>query len=62
MALDYKVVKDNSGFSVIENKTEQVVKSFNNHQDAKKFMKFLNLGGGFAGWTPSFMLKSIKTK
>lgn len=62
MALDYKVVRNKSEYNVIETSTEQTIKSFNDQNDAKKLMKHLNLGGGFAGWTPSFILKRAKIK
>lgn len=30
--------------------------------EARKYMKFLNRGGGFDGFTPEFMLQSVKVK
>lgn len=56
MALDYKVVEKENKFMVEEKATGHTVKSFKNKEEAKKYMKFLNLGGGFSGWTPSFIL------
>lgn len=49
------VVKDRA-FHVYEKPTNQYIKSFNKNIDAKMFMRHLNLGGGFDGWTPTFML------
>ncbi len=56
MALDYKVVKIGESYFVEEKSTGYQIKSFNNQNDAKKMMKFLNLGGGFAGFTPHFII------
>jgi len=53
--MNYKLVQT----SVVETKTEQVIKTFNDRNEAKKFMRHLNLGGGFDSWTPSFILKNI---
>jgi hypothetical protein len=58
MALDYKIIEKNGKFSVEERSTQYIIKTFNTREDAKKFMKFLNLGGGFAGFTPSFILNN----
>jgi hypothetical protein len=61
MALDYTVIENKGQFLVQEKATGYTIKSFNYRDDAKKYMKFLNLGGGFSGWTPSFILnKSSK--
>lgn len=45
-------------FDIIETNTNQVVFT-SNQKDAKMFMRHLNLGGGFDGWTPSFVLKKF---
>lgn len=61
MALDYKVIEKDGKFCIEERATEYIIKTFKNKDEAKKYMKFLNLGGGFAGFTPSFILnKSSK--
>jgi dsDNA-binding SOS-regulon protein len=61
MALDYKVVKVENSYVVEERLTGYQIKSFTDQNEAKKYMKFLNLGGGFSGFTPSFILnKSSK--
>jgi hypothetical protein len=61
MALDYKVVKVGEAYCVEEKATGYHINTFKKQEDAKKYMKFLNLGGGFAGFTPSFILnKSSK--
>ena len=62
--MNYNLVegKDKSMYDVLEESTNQVIKSFPGDQflDARKFMRHLNLGGGFDGFTPSFLLKKIK--
>jgi hypothetical protein len=60
MAFDYKLVENNGVHCVYEVPTEQTVKTFLDQKEAKKFMRHLNLGGGFSGWTPSFFLRTIE--
>ena len=57
--MNYKIFESNSKFEVIETTTGQRVKAFALMAEAKKFMRHLNLGGGFDGWTPTFLLKNI---
>jgi hypothetical protein len=54
--------QDKSKYDVLEETTSQVIKSFpgDRFSEARSFMRHLNLGGGFDGWTPSFLLKKIK--
>ena len=49
-------------FKVLETKTEQVLGTFQDPKEARQLLRHLNLGGGFDGWTPSFLLKQIKIK
>jgi hypothetical protein len=53
--------KDKSMYDVLEETTSQVIKSFpgDRFSEARAFMRHLNLGGGFDGWTPTFLLKKI---
>lgn len=44
---------------VIENATEQIIKAFAFQDDANDYEKFLNKGGAFAGWTPTFFLREV---
>jgi hypothetical protein len=46
-------------YNVLETTTNQIIKTFTQQKDAKNFMRHLNLGGAFDGWTPNFMLKKI---
>jgi hypothetical protein len=48
-------------YKVLEVATGQTVVSFDNQADARKFLRHLNLGGGFDGWSPSFMLRDMST-
>ena len=59
MSFNYKIVEVENVFTVIEKTTDQVIRSFGNTKEAKAFLRHLNLGGGFDGWTPSFFLKSF---
>jgi hypothetical protein len=45
-------------FDIVETNTNQIVLT-SNQKDAMMFMRHLNLGGGFDGWTPAFLLKKI---
>ena len=57
--MNYKIVNENNTYNVFETATEQVIRSFSVLDEAKKFMRSLNLGNAFDGWTPSFFLKKI---
>lgn len=56
--MNYKVVDTKNGFKVEEKATGYTVRMFDTKDQAKKYMKFLNLGGGFDGWTPQFILNN----
>lgn len=49
----YKIVAG----SIIEVDTEQKIVSFSKKKEAIGLCNFLNSGGGFDGFTPSFFLK-----
>lgn len=44
---------------VYEQSTAQAIGEFWFEEDAKEFSSFLERGGGFAGFTPSFILTKI---
>jgi hypothetical protein len=44
---------------IYEKATEQVIKFFVFKEDAVKKLEFLENGGSFSGFTPSFVLKEI---
>lgn len=52
-------VLDDYIWNVYEIATEQVIESFFFEEDARNYAKFLEGGGGFEGFTPSFMLTII---
>lgn len=60
MSVDYKVVEKDGKFCVKEQATDYIIKTFDSREEAKKVMKFLNLGGGFAGFSPNFFVKPVK--
>ena len=45
-------------YVIYENRTEQCIETFKTKNNAKNFMKRLNSGCGFAGWTPPFFVES----
>ena len=57
--MNYKIVNESNTYNVFETATEQVIRSFFTVDEAKKFLRHLNLGGGFDGWSPNFFLKKI---
>jgi hypothetical protein len=61
--MNYNLVegKNKSMYDILEETTNQVIKSFpgDKFSEARAFMRHLNLGGGFDGWTPSFLVKNI---
>ena len=44
---------------VMENQTDQLIRAFEFEDEAKKYNKFLNRGGAFDGYTPSFILQEV---
>jgi hypothetical protein len=60
MAFNYKIDQGNGLYYVKETTTEQIIKCFSDKEPARQFMKHLNFGGGFDGWTPMFFLKKFK--
>ena len=60
--MNYKLINTNNLYSVLETQTEQIIKSFKDQSEAKRFMRHLNFGGGFDSWTPTFFLNSVSEK
>ena len=48
---------ENLLWHVFENPTQQVIASFFFEDDAQDYCRFLENGGGFSGFTPSFIIK-----
>lgn len=61
--MNYKLVEDENKkiYYVKETTTDLNIEFFKDFSEAKKFMRHLNLGGGFDGFTPQFMVYK-KTK
>jgi hypothetical protein len=58
--MNYKlIVKQGQPTNILETATGQIVYT-SNEKDARVFMRRLNLGNGFDGWTPTFFLKTFK--
>jgi hypothetical protein len=53
--MNYKVQWLEGNYYIIESSTDQVIRSFNSKKKAMKFYRFLENGGAFDGFTPSFM-------
>lgn len=54
----YKVLKEKNDYFAFEIQSEQKIKKYKTYEEASKFCKKMNGGNfGFAGWTPSFMIK-----
>lgn len=49
-----------NAFHVVETASGRSIKQFPVKTDAVKLLRFLNLGGGFDGWTPDFFLNKFK--
>jgi hypothetical protein len=58
---DIVVVKDDTNyfFCLYEKATEQAIDFFLFKDDAEDKLEFLNRGGAFDGFTPSFVLKEV---
>lgn len=46
-------------WSVIETQTGQVIESYVFEEEAENYAEFLNAGGAFNGFTPSFVLREV---
>jgi hypothetical protein len=60
--MDYKVVKSNNNYNVFETKTEHNVATYLTETQARVIARMYNLGAGFAGWTPKFILQKNDVK
>ena len=54
--MSYRVIQSGKEFSVVEKETEHVVYSVGHVEPANRMCRDLNLGAGFAGWTPNFFV------
>lgn len=55
------VMTDDNDFvwCVIEEPTDQIIMVFEFEEDASDYCSFLNDGGGFDGFTPTFILNEV---
>ena len=53
---------DQLSWRVYEKASDQIVAEFFFEEDAQELCKFLEKGGGFAGFTPSFILQRVPFK
>jgi hypothetical protein len=64
--INYKIVEkeinNRKTYHIFEKQTENTICFFTEKKDATKYCRFLNLGGGFDGFTPSFLLKKNEKK
>jgi len=61
--VNYKIRKssdDRTTYEVLEMTTDQVIKTCANVHSAQVTKTHLNRGGGFDGWTPTFILQTTK--
>lgn len=59
--MNYKIRKSSGGrstYEVLETSTDQVVKTCANVHSAQVAKTHFNRGGGFGGWTPTFILQN----
>jgi len=52
----YKIIQEGSDFYIKEVDTDQVVMLLDSRKEATKVVTRLNLGAGFDGFTPRFMI------
>lgn len=58
---NYKVISLNkSEYNILEKQTDQIIDTFQKRCDARKMAKHLNLGGGFDGASPPFILRKME--
>jgi hypothetical protein len=57
--LNYVLLKEKRKYTVLETQTAQKILVFKTKTSASGLMDHLNLGGGFDGFTPSFVLRKV---
>jgi len=61
MAVNYSTIEIGGSYVVEEKQTGHYVYSANTREEAKKVMKHLNLGGGFDGFSPKFVVDGLNS-
>jgi len=56
MSINYKVIREGKDFYIKEVQTDEIILILNDSTDAYNTCRKLNLGAGFDGVTPKFML------
>lgn len=61
---NYQIMIDETDFqfNIFETSTNHIIKTFFFQEDAEDYLKFLNRGGAFNGWTPSFILRKVNVE
>ena len=61
--MNYKLVQDKAKqiWNVLETKTDQIVGAHSEQEKARHQMRNLNMGAGFDGNTPTFMVRKVKS-
>ncbi len=57
--MSYRVLETEIGYDIVEKETDVVIKLSVKEKEAKELCRKLNLGSGFAGWTPTFFAERI---
>lgn len=57
--MSYRVIGDDTGYDILEKDTDVVIELKLEEKQAKDYCRKLNLGAGFAGWTPTFFAGKI---
>jgi hypothetical protein len=57
--MSYRVIGDDTGYDILEKDTDVVIELKLEEKQAKDYCRKLNLGSGFAGWTPTFFAGKI---
>lgn len=60
--MTYRVQKKLDQYHIIEKDTGLVVSRVNIEEEARELCRSLNLGSGFAGYTPAFFIQDFKQK
>lgn len=60
MALNYKIIDTSGKVSLVETKTDYIVREYDSREQARPLLRHLNLGGGFAGFTPTFFTHNMQ--
>ncbi len=57
--MSYRVLETETGYVIMEKETDIAIELSVKEKEAKDLCRKLNLGSGFAGWTPTFFAGRI---